>query len=52
MFDGAPMTEDLRGLSYKKLPPIARDHFGNRGIGSMLYYDIDSLRAGYLLQKC
>ena len=52
MFDGAPMTEDLRGLSYKKLPPLAKDHFGNQSIGSMLYYDIDSLRAGYLLQKC
>ena len=48
MFDGAPMTEDLRGLSYKKLPPLAKDHFGNQGLGAMLYYDIDSLRAGFL----
>ena len=51
MFAGAPMTEDLRGLSYKKLPPLAKDHFGNQGIGSMLYYDIDSLRAGYLFTE-
>lgn len=48
MFEGSEMTEDLRGLSYKRLPLIAKEHFGNQGLGAMLYYNIDSLRAGFL----
>ena len=47
-FEGSERTEDLRGKFYKELSPFARNHFNNQQIGAMLYYDIDSIFAGFL----